>query len=877
MTSRLKRKLDNMGVDVSNVTENFCMIGTPLPSLEKADKNEFVPVWKQDVRDEKGRRRLHGAFTGGFSAGYFNTVGSKEGWTPQTFISSRSNRASNKERVQRPEDFMDEEDLAELRADQKLVDTTHADGGEPSAGAAVSDDAMAGVWSAIVPSARDSPGAKLLQKMGWRAGQGIGPRVTYAKRRAQDRLAGVSVPEDEEMDEEAGKHLYAPRDTPAVVYQAKDNSFGLGYVPGAGLRETESGQKKKESEDPVISAGFGLGALNDADEDDVDVYEGSRAPVDKRRLAYAIDDEDDDRVLLDSKQPSRFQRPAPAQPRTVQTQFYFPDGRPVLPGFRPLDAPLTEDVWFPPPEVPADWKPDPTRVWEQNGSVKEGTAPAAGKDGKPTALRAEERGAILGETPLAPRSVFDYLSKEAKEKLQKATSSLKPPPPEVKREPSPPPEVKMEIPTLEPAKAAAALRGYQPFTADPVKQQRYAAYLQMQAAQSELPAELSPMPLQGMDSFNKELEDYAKAARIFKPATGLMASRFTSSSMIEVDAKPKEGLHAPEEGGYLEQKAAEESKMEVQETPKQHAAKMGMFGPLTREVSVWVPSKLLCKRFGMKDPYPDGVPGDEKPAATSAWTAPEASTSASTPLTVAAAISKSTQDKENVPATRKDFSNVGLGEDDDQGRDILTYEKPGMDVFKAIFASDDEDSDEEDEPPATTPAPKIESPPLKSLENQIAAPHLTAESSSAPLYNPSGSDETHALDISSFRPTFVPKTDRRKDKEAGDTVKKDKKDKKKKDKHLLVSFDAEEGITVVPSRDEERSKKRKRDEKERTKDRDRDREKEGKLKRRRAEEVEDEGVWVEKPPPAVVTAPVGNEPSSEIPSHPGRKRAVDFF
>jgi hypothetical protein len=31
------------------------------------------------VKDEKGRRRLHGAFTGGFSAGYFNTVGSKEG------------------------------------------------------------------------------------------------------------------------------------------------------------------------------------------------------------------------------------------------------------------------------------------------------------------------------------------------------------------------------------------------------------------------------------------------------------------------------------------------------------------------------------------------------------------------------------------------------------------------------------------------------------------------------------------------------------------------------------------------------------------------------------------------------------------------------
>lgn len=31
------------------------------------------------VRDEEGRRRFHGAFSGGYSAGYYNTVGSKEG------------------------------------------------------------------------------------------------------------------------------------------------------------------------------------------------------------------------------------------------------------------------------------------------------------------------------------------------------------------------------------------------------------------------------------------------------------------------------------------------------------------------------------------------------------------------------------------------------------------------------------------------------------------------------------------------------------------------------------------------------------------------------------------------------------------------------
>lgn len=36
-----------------------------------------APLWQQEATDEQGRRRFHGAFTGGFSAGYYNTVGSK--------------------------------------------------------------------------------------------------------------------------------------------------------------------------------------------------------------------------------------------------------------------------------------------------------------------------------------------------------------------------------------------------------------------------------------------------------------------------------------------------------------------------------------------------------------------------------------------------------------------------------------------------------------------------------------------------------------------------------------------------------------------------------------------------------------------------------
>jgi hypothetical protein len=77
--------------------------GTPFDS-----DRDNVPVWNQKVTDEKGRQRFHGAFTGGFSAGYFNTVGSKEGWTPTSYTSSRSQRA---ERVIRTvDDFRDDED-----------------------------------------------------------------------------------------------------------------------------------------------------------------------------------------------------------------------------------------------------------------------------------------------------------------------------------------------------------------------------------------------------------------------------------------------------------------------------------------------------------------------------------------------------------------------------------------------------------------------------------------------------------------------------------------------------------------------------------------------------------------------------------------------
>ena len=51
----------------------------PLETPEDVQRAKHLKEKEQYVTDSQGRRRFHGAFTGGFSAGYFMTVGSKEG------------------------------------------------------------------------------------------------------------------------------------------------------------------------------------------------------------------------------------------------------------------------------------------------------------------------------------------------------------------------------------------------------------------------------------------------------------------------------------------------------------------------------------------------------------------------------------------------------------------------------------------------------------------------------------------------------------------------------------------------------------------------------------------------------------------------------
>lgn len=89
--------------------------------IDEVPSKKPITIADQIAVDVNGRRRFHGAFTGGFSAGFWNTVGSKEGWTPQAFKSSRGEKATHS--VQKPNDFMDDEDVGEFGIAPQRIQT----------------------------------------------------------------------------------------------------------------------------------------------------------------------------------------------------------------------------------------------------------------------------------------------------------------------------------------------------------------------------------------------------------------------------------------------------------------------------------------------------------------------------------------------------------------------------------------------------------------------------------------------------------------------------------------------------------------------------------------------------------------------------------
>ncbi|KAL1306830.1 hypothetical protein AAFC00_005486 [Neodothiora populina] len=724
----------------------FALYGTPLPPLdsETRDDGSYVPLWKQEVRDERGRKRLHGAFTGGFSAGYFNTVGSKEGWTPSTFISSRGNRAkdANAEQTQQKAgDFMDDEDLADAAEAQKLETQASFSG----LGSTQEEGMRRGLLSDLFKPAADTIGVKLLQKMGWRQGQGIGPRVRRKAETGEDNSV-----------EAQGTHLFAPANTHLVKIDKKKDRFGLGYAREERLQGSTAGSRRASSylddngDDDDSSSftmkkplkvkqkpkrgAFGVGVLNDTGSDDEDPYEMG-PKISYNRIIGGDKKKRKGGIVANTASPAVKAAPTFMSRKlgkvisnTGFRKCY--DGRLPLDGFVLASQPLITDQEnkYPPPSVPEGWESSKNKdpVKPADPSTFKSTADVA----KASTLDPASRAAVLGEQQLPGKSIFDYLSSSARERLVNATGRTNLP--QARNDPAPAGFERTEaqknkilwdlVPVLDKSTATSALQrgssGSLPYSEDLGKRARYRAFLEIAAGISE------SLPIRAKDKTTdewiSELREFCQVAQIFRPISGLMASRFTTASSSSAAFSTHGQKSTSSSTGPSEQAAPK-----APQDPAVEAAKLGMFGPMTRSRTTFYPTRLLCKRFGVKTPShadPGSGPGSSTGGASNQDNFGDTSSSSRLDVVSKASLDQIMQEANRLRSVPKNDNPVSSSSDAAQGQDdssvqsqstlpafrevkvqesidpetnsALEAKRAGDEVFKSIFGDSDDDDDD---------------------------------------------------------------------------------------------------------------------------------------------------------------------------------------
>ncbi|SPP76460.1 G patch domain-containing protein 1 homolog [Drosophila guanche] len=624
--------------------ESLHRFGTPLPTLEK----DVVPAKKplaiedQIVKDENGKRRFHGAFTGGFSAGFWNTVGSLEGWTPQTFKSSRAEKATPRMQ-QRPEDFMDKEDLGEfgiapqgIRTREEFSKESEEEQRTGQRKRKLMQPEQVGpipgvpVLEHLLRPVRDKVAMRILKSMGWKPGQGVGPRQTKKEKRQasarnkreqyllehygaeglssleQQQVAAAEEgrADDNDDDEEDEDITFAPDDYEPIFYTPKENRFGMSY---SGL-----------SRDPILSKSST--AHPAAPMQHINLFgqletQPKQKPLSIRGQAFgvgAFEEEDDDIYARDDMTRYDFSL---ADKKPKQKKIQHVQQRNVIDGFSEdksgaaLQKPYAIDL-------PRDFKP---RNWLQRRTRFE---PMDRERTKKLEARNEYKRTGLGRHDLNPEQRAQLLGEQ---KSQKKDQQPEQPPSRnpfkernklldlinaksegftkgglIVDEVLPQAEAAAETQTTATAMAkqvkdanatiqekavrktkdlasATPSAGFKPFLADEAKQLRYDKFLEAQlktdAEITEFLANMQPVTLSLWDR-EMEKKEFIQAAKIYRPLNGLMYDRFVSEATVQAEQIKEQ------------QKPPEERKVVMERTK-----------------AMWKPASLLCKRYNIAEPF----------------------------------------------------------------------------------------------------------------------------------------------------------------------------------------------------------------------------------------------------------------------------------
>ncbi|KAJ2080087.1 hypothetical protein H4R24_001374 [Coemansia sp. RSA 988] len=331
---------------------DFVYVGTALPSIQKQQRRQRE---QQRGWDDKPKDYSRDAFKGGYSAEYFGTVGSKEGWQPSTeFVSSRTNRAERRD--MKPADFMDSEDLVDQQEAQAIAINQEFSSSanckhQKQTDISTIDNAAGGYTGVVgamaeliaadigVVSARSLRlGDRIMAAMGWKPGHGIGPLLRDIGQHNTHKVDKTALP------------LLPPPPIPLTSPESNTGFHGIGYGMDPSLllacahdnpndskakvdSKDSKRKKKRQSTQKVDKLRLSFGTLEE--DDDIDDYytgKGDRSYIasDKNKGQSQL------RRLVGSPDTRSYvnttQKTTPGNTlRTLQT--YCNDGRPPLSGF----------------------------------------------------------------------------------------------------------------------------------------------------------------------------------------------------------------------------------------------------------------------------------------------------------------------------------------------------------------------------------------------------------------------------------------------------------------------------------------------------------------------------------------------------------------
>lgn len=617
---------------------------------------------------------------------------------------------------------MDEDDLREQEESRNLQTAE----GFAGFGSTENDASQRAGLMGLLKTGGETMGVKLLKKMGWREGQGIGPKV----RRKAD-LGDSTAPGGDGPDQ---THLFAPGNPPMVAFIRKTDHKGLGYEGEARLEERESTRDEPEDSDSFFGGrlaiqgkdkppkvkesrrgGLGVGILNDTGSDDEDPY--SLGPQISYNRTIGGDKKkkkkgkaEDGKPTIASSNPLLNAKPVFISKKVAAARGAggfrkCRDGRLPLDGFvlAELSGLSLSEKRYEPPQIPEDWKSSKVSgATERDHSNCVSTADAA----KASALDPTSRAAVLGEAQLPGKSIFDWMTPEARERIAKLTGNTNLPPAMGEKAPKgfemsnsqPRKDLWDLVPKLDKQTAVQALTravsGWMPYSEDKDKRARYRTFLEVRAGlRDALP---DRVPGSNTDDWVTEMQEFSRAAEVFKPMSGVMASRFTSASSgpkvasDALDSTTESPLSRP---------------TEKPDDPAVAAAKIGMFGQMTRSTISFYPARLLCKRFNVKPPAHVQQDPGEPPGGSNVGTAGPGTRFQSggyqTNTGPKELVSQDVMNMIMIESGRQPAaaSSNETGADEKhvpqppppERNDALEAERPGDAVFKAIFGSDDED------------------------------------------------------------------------------------------------------------------------------------------------------------------------------------------